>query len=243
MASNPHDPGKPGRGEPGSPGRPAGRRATPKAERTRAAILEAAELSFAERGFDGTRLEDVAERVGIRRASIVYYFRDKPALYDAVLADVLGGLYDVVAPALGSRAPLLARIDLAVSAWVDYVGQRPTFARLLLREIAGASGPEGPAMLRHTGPFVELARRTLAESRSEPGAVRAEVDPAHLAATIAGATVFFVSAIPTLFPALKFDPLAKEQLDAHRAEVLRITHRLLGGNGDRRERSSGEEET
>jgi AcrR family transcriptional regulator len=223
----------------------SGRRATPKAERTRAAILEAAEQLFAERGFEATRLEDVAERVGIRRASIVYYFRDKPALYDAVLADVLAGLYDVVAPALGSKAPLLERIDLAVSAWVDYVGRRPTFARLLLREIAGASGPEGtegPAMLRHTGRFVELAQRTAAEARSDPGGVRSAVDPAHLAATIAGATVFFVSAIPTLFPALRFDPLAKEQLDAHRAEVLRITHRLIGGNGAGREGGSARRE-
>ena len=204
---------------------------TPKAERTRAAILDAGEQLFAEKGFAATRLEDVAERVGIRRASIVYYFRDKQALYDAVLGHVLGGLYDVIAPALTCAAPLAERIDLAVSAWVDFVGSRPTFARLLLREIAGASG-EGPAMLRHIAPFVQIARQVQAESRKDPTALRSPVDPAHLAATIAGATVFFVSAIPTLFPALDFDPLAKEQLDAHRAEVLRITHRLLGTNGD-----------
>jgi TetR/AcrR family transcriptional regulator len=211
------------------------RRTTPKAERTRASILEAAELLFAEKGFAATRLEDVAERVGIRRASIVYYFRDKPELYDAVLADVLDGLYRVIEPALTARAPVLERIDLAVSAWVDYVGHRPTFARLLLREIAGASGADAPSMLEHTLPFVELARRVMDEARAEPDPFHSPVDPAHLASTIAGATVFFVSAMPTLFPALGFDPLAKEQLDAHRAEVLRITHRLLGTNGDARE--------
>jgi TetR/AcrR family transcriptional regulator len=211
---------------------PAARRTTPKAERTRAAILEAAEQLFAERGFAATRLEDVAERVGIRRASIVYYFRDKPELYDAVLAHVLDGLYRVIEPALTARAPVVQRIDLAVSAWVDYVGHRPTFARLLLREIAGASGADAPTMLKHTLPFVKLARRAMEEARGEPDRFHSPVDPAHLASTIAGATVFFVSAMPTLFPALGFDPLAKEQLDAHRAEVLRITHRLLGTNGD-----------
>jgi TetR/AcrR family transcriptional regulator len=207
------------------------RHTTPKAERTRASILEAAEALFAERGFAATRLEDVAERVGIRRASIVYYFRDKPELYDAVLGHVLQGLYEVIEPALTAGAPLLDRIDLAVSAWIDYVGHRPTFARLLLREIAGASDAGGPAMLKHTLPFVALARRALADARAEPGRFHSPVDPAHLASTIAGATVFFVAAMPTLFPALGFDPLAKEQLDAHRAEVLRITHRLLGVDG------------
>ena len=58
------------------------------------------------------------------------------------------------------------------------------------------------------------------------------VDPAHLASTVAGATVFFVSAMPTLFPALEFDPLSREQLEAHRSQVLRITRRLLGVPGD-----------
>jgi len=210
----------------------AGRRSTPKAARTRSAILDAAELLFAEKGFAATRLEDVAERVGIRRASIVYYFKDKPELYDAVLAHVLAGLYAVIEPALRAPAPLLARIDLAVSAWVDFVGQRPTFARLLLREIAGASDPDRPKLLAHTAPFVALAQEVIEQARSQPVPFRSPTDPAHLASTIVGATVFFVAAMPTLFPALGFDPLAKEQLDAHRAEVLRITHRLLGRNGD-----------
>ena len=62
-----------------------------RAERTRTAILVAAEGLFAQKGFDATRLEDVAAAVGIRRASIVYYFRDKRELYDAVLEDVFGG--------------------------------------------------------------------------------------------------------------------------------------------------------
>ena len=57
------------------------RQATPRAERTRASILEVAEVIFAEKGFDGTRLEDVAQAVKIRRASIVYYFKDKSATF------------------------------------------------------------------------------------------------------------------------------------------------------------------
>ena len=57
-----------------------------RAERTRRAVLDAGEELFAERGFEATRLEDIAVRVGIRRASLVYYFPDKRRLYDAVLA-------------------------------------------------------------------------------------------------------------------------------------------------------------
>ena len=104
-----------------------------RAERTRRAILTAAEGLFAERGFDATRLEDIAESVGIRRASIVYYFKDKRALYEAVLESGFAGLYQTLAAALARNRPVGARIEAGVAAWVDYVGVRPTLARLILR--------------------------------------------------------------------------------------------------------------
>ncbi len=205
----------------------APRALTPRARRTRARILRAAEGLFAERGFRGTRLADVAAAVGIRRASIVYYFPDKRALYDAVLADALGGLLARLEVALVGAAPLRSRIEAAVSAWVDYVGARPTLARLLLREAVEA-GPEGASALAvHLSPFVGLVQGLIdAQPPLQPG--ESAIDPAHAAGAIAGATLFFVGAMARLVPQLGFDPLAPEHLASHRHEVLRIVDRLLG---------------
>ncbi len=199
---------------------------TPKAHRTRAAILQEAERLFAAHGFRGTRLEDVAQAVGIRRASIVYYFADKRELYDAVLADALGGLLQRLREVLLTPEPLRERVDSAVSVWVDYIGERPTLARLVLRESVDAEPGEAPALLAHIGPFVELVRGLVG---SEAVArVPVAIGPAHIASAIAGATLFFVGAMPTFVPDLEFDPLSRDHLDAHRREVLRITARLLG---------------
>ncbi len=211
--------------------------ASARSQRTRAAILDAAEALFAERGFDATRLEDVAERVGIRRASIFYYFKDKQAVYRAVLGEVLSGLHARVEEALSSDAPLAQRIEAGVTAWVDYVGARPSLARLLLREVADATPERRPALLEHTAPFVELIRREVFDREDLREARLAPIDPAHLASTIAGSTVFFVAAMPTLVPDLGLDPLSPERLDAHRREVLRIVRRLLGTRGPRVPRS------
>ena len=208
-----------------------------RAERTRAALLAAAEVLFAERGFAATRLEDVAERVGIRRASIVYYYRDKRELYDAVLASVFSGLYERIDAALSGPDDLPERIEAGVSAWVDYVGARPTFARLLLREVADATADRREAILELTRPFVDLVRTRVYERRSPDDPRLNDIDPVHLASTIAGATVFFVVATPTLVPGLEIDPLSPEQLDIHRDEVLRIVRRLLGTRGPRRARA------
>jgi TetR/AcrR family transcriptional regulator len=203
-----------------------------RAERTRAAILAAAERQFAANGYSATRLEDVAAQVGIRRASIVYYYKDKRELYDAVLAGLMGDLFERTAKALSAEGPLAGRIEQAVGAWVDFVGERPTLARILLREAADATPERRPPLLAHTGPFVEVIERVIADSEGDP-ASDFPVDALHLASMIAGATVFFVAAMPFFAPQqLGFDPLSAAHLASHRSEVLRITRRLLGNHSD-----------
>jgi TetR/AcrR family transcriptional regulator len=212
---------------------PKDRSPTPRAARTRAAILGAAEAIFAEKGFAATRLEDVAERVGIRRASIVYYFRDKRELYDAVLEDVFGCLLERVRAALAAPGPLPARAEGAVGAWFDTVSERPSLARLLLREVADGA----PSMRRHTGAFSELVRKLLDESPSERLAgddVASEA--ARLASLVAGSTIFLVAGLPVLMPELSFDALGPHPLAVHRREVLGIVRRFFsaGARSSRR---------
>jgi len=203
-------------------------RAVPRSERTRAAILAAAEALFAERGLAETRLEDVAAAVGIRRASIVYYFADKPALYDAVLADVFQGFGARLETVLLAERPLGERAIDAVSAWIDYLAERPTTARILLREVADGRVGREPPLVRHTRTFHELIGRVLAQEGGDPMASAPPVDPVHLSSVVAGSTVFFIAAMPALLPGLGFDPLEPTRLEAYRNELLGTVRRLLG---------------
>ena len=200
------------------------------AQRTRDAILEAAEACFAERGFEGTRLEDIARQVGIRRASIVYYFRDKAELYDAVLADVIDDLLERVTPVLTGPGSLVERSVAAVSTWIDYVASRPTAARLMLREVADGDADHPPALVRHTRPFYDLIERLPASQPSDP--IAHTVDPVQLATMVAGSTVFFFAAMPTLLPGTPFDPYQPDRLEAHRTEMIAITRRALCAAGE-----------
>jgi TetR/AcrR family transcriptional regulator len=204
---------------------------TCRAERTRGAILQAAEAEFAERGYAATRLEDIAESVGIRRASMVYHFRDKRQIYEAVLAEVLCDFESELSTALASTGGLLERIEAGVGAWVDYVGRRPSLARIVLRELADGSATPA-ALLDEVQPIVDLVEKFRSETRNDPLAKQAPIDPVHLASAVVGTTVFFIAAMPNLVPAKAFDPLNPKTLAMHRREVLRITRLLLGADPD-----------
>jgi AcrR family transcriptional regulator len=77
-------------------------------------ILDAALDLFSERGFSATRLEDVASRAGLSKASIYLYFNDKTSLLKAVVESVaspnLAQAGDLVAAHKGPVAPLLQQL-------------------------------------------------------------------------------------------------------------------------------------
>src|SRR5574338_885355 len=87
---------------------------------TRAQIVAAAERHFAERGFEATRLDDIAADVGIRPAAIFYHFGDKQELHAAVLDEILKGAIGTL-PSDGSIAE---RLQASLTGWVDYGAQR-----------------------------------------------------------------------------------------------------------------------
>lgn len=73
------------------PGRPKGG----KSEQTRERILDAAEQLFADRGYDGASIRDVAAAAGLQIHSVSYHFGPKEQLFDAVVArraDIMTGL-------------------------------------------------------------------------------------------------------------------------------------------------------
>lgn len=104
-----------------------------KGDRTRQNILEAAETVFAELGFAAARLEDVAAAVGIRRASIVYYFRNKQELYDAVEADIFASLQALTEARIAGGATARERLERLLDGWLDFWVGRPTAARIIVR--------------------------------------------------------------------------------------------------------------
>ncbi|MGB3622989.1 MAG: TetR/AcrR family transcriptional regulator [Ketobacter sp.] len=199
-----------------------------KAGRTRASILAAAENLFSTHGFASTRLEDVADELGLTRAALFYYFRDKQTLYDAMIAHTFGPLARQLEDLLADDGPVSERIEAATTAWVDEIVSRPARARLILRIVA--DGVDQPIQrIFFDNDQIPLKFWDLVEQGRKSGELEPlHDDPFHAASAIIGTTVFYVAALASLMPKGQFEPLDPKQTEAHKREAIDTTRRLLG---------------
>jgi AcrR family transcriptional regulator len=106
--------------------------------RTRAAILDAAEKLFAQKGFEATSLNEVGTAAGVSRGTPGYFFGSKSDLYQAVLDRSFTEVREAVragrARALASNQAPDAILAGAVSDYFDFLAARPNFIRLIERE-------------------------------------------------------------------------------------------------------------
>jgi AcrR family transcriptional regulator len=156
--------------EPASPG--ADER-SPKGRRTAERILDAAEAQFAERGYEGTTLRDVATAVGIQNPSLYNHFRNKNALYGAVLERGIRPVLEALSRFVDEQERSDEASRRLIEEMMGQLSQRPELARLIQHE-ALAGGHRLTEMLREwIAPVFERASVLVA---SNPSAARWKPD-------------------------------------------------------------------
>ena len=202
------------------------RRTTIKADETREMILGAAEQRFAAKGFYPTRLEDIAEDVGITRTAVIYHFQDKETLYNAVLERLFTLLNDRICAALSLSAGLPERVEAAVEAWLDFAGERPTLMRLFMREVAGSEGGLRQEVQRYVEPM--FARLITSLDEGQKSSAFRVMDPVQFWSILAGASMFFIMDAPLLAGGVAADAGEAFRLQTYKQELKRVARQMLG---------------
>ncbi|OUJ68714.1 TetR/AcrR family transcriptional regulator [Hymenobacter crusticola] len=94
-------------------------------------ILDAAQAVFLERGLTGARMQEIADRAGINKAMLHYYFRSKEKLFEVVVSRAIGGAMPQLFELLESEADLFAKIYQVSSFYLDFIS-RNTFLPLFI---------------------------------------------------------------------------------------------------------------
>ena len=204
---------------------------TRDAERTRSAVLDAAETRFAERGFVATSMADVGALAGVSRGTPGYFFRSKGELYRAVLdrsfADALDAVRVGRLRAMRSGRPAADVLEGAVSDYVDFVAAHPKFVRLIQREALGeASGLSNRPLGQAVGAEAVAA---LAQELGFPPRARSAV--MHVLLSLIALTWFPLVHATTLVPAIGFDADDPRFIAARKQHITAL---LLGALPPRR---------
>jgi TetR/AcrR family transcriptional regulator len=156
-------------------------------------ILDAAEALFAKRGYAGVGLRELAEVVGLGKSSLFHHFKNKPELYAAVAARILGRIESRLLRSLAAGGTPIERLERLLDDLVELLAGNPNYARVLLRslfeddDLAGEM-PEEIEAHRAIGSVMGVMAQLVREGMGA-GQFRA-VNVQHLLLTLVGQVVF-----------------------------------------------------
>jgi TetR/AcrR family transcriptional regulator len=204
----------------GSRGRP---------EQSRAAILQAAVREFAQQGVAGARTDAIARAAKVNKALLYYYFKDKEALYGAVLDQVFGGLVACVGEVLSRDLPPGEKILAYAGAHFDYVASHPMYPRIVQGEMMGAGRGRTNHLERIVKKYFHPLFGRLAEvlKKGQAAGEFRPVDPLHFVPSMIAVIVFYFTSAPVMRLMTGKDPLSPERVAARRAAVLDLISAAL----------------
>lgn len=163
---------------------------------TESNIKAAAMKIFQWRGYDGARMQEIADEAKINKAMLHYYFRSKDHLFEAIFQDAAMKLFPVITSIIESDLELDEKIKKLVHNYIDFISANPHVPGFVLHELT--QNPErmkqfvaNNVLIRPQKFFAQI-QKGVAEGKYIP------ISPLQLMVTIVASCIFPFVAKPML---------------------------------------------
>lgn len=157
-------------------------------------IFDAAMEVFAEKGYQRAKVEEVAERAGLARATIYYHFRTKRDLYFFLLQEGIERLAESVTAAVDAAGDdPTARLEALIDGHVEFFAGYRAFTQVAMLETWRLDPELDLSPAKVLQPVLDICGRVISDAR-EAGVVK-DFDPGLLLASFFG----FVTAVPIYY--------------------------------------------
>lgn len=166
---------------------------TAKDHLTEERIFSAATSEFEEKGMDGARMQDIADRAGINKALLHYYFRTKDKLFQAVFDKLAEKMFQKFAGIFETDMPIEEKIQLFFYEHMSFLEKNPKLPLFILREIN-----RNPKLLEKFMTRINMSNIKKGMKKSLAGNSISEDQIAHLMVSIVSLSVFPIVARPII---------------------------------------------
>ncbi len=98
-------------------------------------ILTAAREVFITKGFEGARMQEIADHAGINKALLHYYFRSKENLFEAVFSEVASNLFPAMKQMLEAELELKEKIALFITIYLKALDENPFIPAFIINTL------------------------------------------------------------------------------------------------------------
>ena len=166
---------------------------------TEAKIIQAATDVFLEKGKDGARMQEIAQKANINKALLHYYFRSKDKLYETVFRERVFRFLDELFSSVPETDDIETVLKEFTANYIDLISTHPELVRFILWEVRQGGQYMGDALkdifAKHgftKFPFLEKVQNAINAGTIRP------LDPLHLIISVIGVCVYPFIAQPLL---------------------------------------------
>lgn len=166
-------------------------------KQTEEKIFDAATDVFVEKGMDGARMQDIADRAGINKSLLHYYYRTKDHLFNAVYEMIAGQMFKKFAPVFDKNLTLEEKIRFFLREHISFMQKNPRLPSFILNEIN--RNPERIRKLIQSIDFNKLWTTLEAQHKEELKSYNiSKENLPQFMTTLAGMSVFPFAAKPII---------------------------------------------
>jgi TetR/AcrR family transcriptional regulator len=201
-----------------------------KRDETIRQILDAATEVFADAGFAGARMDEIARRAGVNKAMIYYRIGDKEALYTKVLHEVFGAAAESISKSIKEEHTPEEKMRTYITSLANTMERHPSMPYIIMREMAARGRQLNEVIAKDLLSILDIVRKIIDEGVKRGAFIRTNPLTIHL--MIIGVMVLFKASTPMreIFSSLlrdKFKGLDKGSFNALVQELEEMVLRAV----------------
>ncbi|WP_339667109.1 TetR/AcrR family transcriptional regulator [Maribacter arcticus] len=181
-----------------------------KNENTEELILEAAKKVFQTKGMDGARMQEIADKAGINKAMLHYYYRNKQLLFEAVFKNAFAMLAPQLNAILNDETTIEDKVKNFTFNYISFISKHPYLPNFIIQELN--RNPDFILKMKENKGFPNLSKfKKQVDKEIEEGIIK-PINAEQLFINILSLNIFPFVARPLIMAFSNVDSKAYKQL-------------------------------